>query len=483
MGYMIVRFVVLVWLTSRSAAFKPVNRLFWPVSQVVRHATTADNDQVDIPVTKKLTNLLTDLWGAVAFPDGETDFLLEDYGLNREQVRGFIDHFQSCKDCAGDSAFLMATQNNDDKDIFKLTPVAFTLLTDDGDDDGWGDWGESELVQRAELEKRDVEPIFPIENDDDIIIADTKKWVQKVIADFAICPFTIDPNKGGIPMGGVRYSVSRAKDPEEAFLRYWEEVKLTLEVPEKQVSTVLLVFPELELFGNYELFESYCECLQDALSKSAINLETEVQLVFFHPRFQFRDGKERSGESESAPNYARRSPWPMVNILRTNQVRAAQKGVPTGVVYQQNEERLNEVGAETLQRMLYTRDWTGLPMHTTSSKAIRRNIEEAKSKGEQVNLLDPILTSRSQDKWTRCPVQHSSDEGMSHAEKEDAVAAATVDGKCPVDHDGTNVAAGTAASVTEDQQNEEAEDAGDGGDEIDYLKLADDVDAWLADQY
>jgi len=100
-----------------------------------------------------------------------------------------------------------------------------------------------------------------------------------------------------------------------------------------------------------------------------------------------------------------------------------------------------------------------------------------------VNLLDPILTSRSQDKWTRCPVQHSSDEGMSHAEKEDAVAAATVDGKCPVDHDGTNVAAGTAASVTEDQQNEEAEDAGDGGDEIDYLKLADDVDAWLADQY
>jgi hypothetical protein len=30
-------------------------------------------------------------------------------------------------------------------------------------------------------------------------------------------------------------------------------------VPEKQVSTVLLVFPELELFGNYELFEAYCE--------------------------------------------------------------------------------------------------------------------------------------------------------------------------------------------------------------------------------
>ena len=39
----------------------------------------------------------------------------------------------------------------------------------------------------------------------------------------------------------------------------------------------------------------------------------------------------------------------MINILRTPQVRAAQKGVPTGVVYKQNEERLNAVGAEVLQ--------------------------------------------------------------------------------------------------------------------------------------
>jgi hypothetical protein len=85
------------------------------------------------------------------------------------------------------------------------------------------------------------------------------------------------------------------------------------------------------------------------LSKSALNLETEIQLVFFHPRFQFRDGQARSGSTEGAPNYARRGPWPMINILRTPQVRAAQKGVPTGVVYKQNEERLNAVGAKVLQ--------------------------------------------------------------------------------------------------------------------------------------
>ena len=33
----------------------------------------------------------------------------------------------------------------------------------------------------------------------------------------------------------------------------------SLKVSEKEMSTVLLVFPELGLFGDYELFEGYCE--------------------------------------------------------------------------------------------------------------------------------------------------------------------------------------------------------------------------------
>lgn len=52
---------------------------------------------------------------------------------------------------------------------------------------------------------------------------------------------------------------------------------------------------------------------------------------------------------EGAANFARRSPWPMVNILRSSQVRSAQKGIPTGQVYRQNEDRLNSVGTSTLQ--------------------------------------------------------------------------------------------------------------------------------------
>ena len=75
----------------------------------------------------------------------------------------------------------------------------------------------------------------------------------------------------------------------------------------------------------------------------------------------------------------------MINILRTSQVRAAQKGVPTGLVYKQNEERLNEVGTSILENMLYTRDWEGLPVHTqrdkaaANARALMRKVEQERS--------------------------------------------------------------------------------------------------------
>ena len=63
---------------------------------------------------------------------------------------------------------------------------------------------------------------------------------------------------------------------------------------------------------------------------------------------------------DAAANFARRSPYPMINLLRTPQVRAAQKGIPTGSVYDINEKNLHSVGVQELQDMLDARDWEGL---------------------------------------------------------------------------------------------------------------------------
>ena len=109
-------------------------------------------------------------------------------------------------------------------------------------------------------------------------------------------PVVTYPNPNPNPNPG-----SRATGPDEAFLRYWEEVQALLAVPEREMSTVLLVFPELELFGNFELFEAYCESLGDALCSSTMCMEDEIQLVFFHPKYQFRDGQVRTRSLHIAP--------------------------------------------------------------------------------------------------------------------------------------------------------------------------------------
>jgi hypothetical protein len=132
-------------------------------------------------------------------------------------------------------------------------------------------------------------------------------------------------------MGQVYYAVDRCSGIEEMYQSYWKEVVRVEISNEKDLSTTLLICPEF-CMDNVELFESFTNTLTQPLV--ALGVEDLLQLVFFHPLWTFRDGGDRFGAGGAA-NYARRSPWPMINILRTSQVRAAQKGIPTGLVYTQ----------------------------------------------------------------------------------------------------------------------------------------------------
>jgi hypothetical protein len=122
-----------------------------------------------------------------------------------------------------------------------------------------------------------------------------------------------------------------AQESKRCILVTGKEVVRVEQTNEKQLSTTLLICPEF-CMDNIEMFESFTNTLTQPLA--ALGVDELLQLVFFHPLWTFRDGGARFGEGAAA-NYARRSPWPMINILRTNQVRAAQKGIPTGLVYTQ----------------------------------------------------------------------------------------------------------------------------------------------------
>lgn len=229
------------------------------------------------------------------------------------------------------------------------------------DDEDWSHVAASIEEQAAEFDEEvEVEGegslpeiVDPIPDDDEELVTITKNWVRKLMSDMGVCPFTTGSDLAGLPIGNIYYTTDRCASVEEMYRSYWAEVVRVETLPEKELSTTLLIAPNF-CADNIELFENFSTSLTKPLE--SLQLEDLLQLVFFHPEWTFRDGGQRSG-TDSAANYARRSPWPMINILRTSQVRAAQRGIPTGLVYQQNERTLNSIGTEKLESMLRTRDW------------------------------------------------------------------------------------------------------------------------------
>ena len=282
----------------------------------------------------------------------------------------FMGHLDGCKDVCDHfgittavvpyrqegkiTGFTVKSYRNPDKDPDAFD-FAYDPFWDDGTDferlyDGIDDELEADAIKQANLPE--IENKIP--DDDDLIISITKTWVEKICSDMGICPFSRGAEKAGLPMGPVYYCVDRSTSMEDMYAAYWKEVVRVEQASENDLSTTLLIAPEFYI-DNVELFETFSNTLTQPLA--ALGVETLLQLVFFHPHWSFRDGGARAGGGQAA-NYARRSPWPMINILRTKQVRAAQKGIPTGLVYKQNEKTLGSVGAHQLEKMLRLRDWS-----------------------------------------------------------------------------------------------------------------------------
>jgi hypothetical protein len=168
--------------------------------------------------------------------------------------------------------------------------------------------------------------------------------------------------------------------------------------------------------------------------------------VFFHPSYQFRDVEGTSGKSKGAANFARRSPWPMINVLRKNQIEKAQKGIPTGQVYQQNGDRLLEIGIKPLEAMLHNRNWDVLPAKTAHAKAQRA----------RELLMEEGKLSASNEEFIRAL-------GIESVVEREEV------------HPSHNTALDNDSGISNNDN--DGEDSAE--EEIDYLALADSVEEWL----
>jgi hypothetical protein len=354
--------------------------------------------------------LLAGIWHQISeasgMPKGDAYSVLYpqmQHDLNTPRfLQSLFHHLDVCKDVCdhfGISTTLVPLQDAKTKQVIGFTAKSFRNPKDDtSEDDGddmdmefpydpmWDDGTDYDTLYAGIDDEYDDGPAgsksaasssssssTPIENevpsDDETITEITQQWVGKLMSDMGICPFTSGPNRAGLPLGDVLYTLDRSSTVEDMYARFWKEVIRIEQVKEKDLSTTLLIVPHFFLH-NVEMFDNFSNTLTQSLT--SLQIEDLIQLVFFHPHWSFRDGMDRSGAgSAAAANYARRSPWPMINLLRTTQVRSAQRGIPTGAVYQQNAKALASVGVDKLEDMLRQRDWS----HVEEYKVNRRELD------------------------------------------------------------------------------------------------------------
>uniref|UniRef100_A0A6S8Z4E4 Uncharacterized protein n=2 Tax=Ditylum brightwellii TaxID=49249 RepID=A0A6S8Z4E4_9STRA len=364
-------------VVGRAPNQQNVNRVNLPAPLHMSDELEADEELHPHDPAKTTPQLLASIWNLISrgkdmvrgesftviFPEIISDL------NNKSYLQRLFGHLDTCKDVCDHfgintvlvpyyegkqiTGFTAKSYRNPDKvnedGEYQFDPDPFWDDDEEWDFSGVDDDDDEKIDEMADL----PEIVDPIPQDDEEITQITRNWVSKMMADLALCPFTASDDRSGVPMGPVFYKIDRGTDIEQMYETYWKEVVRVEQSKEKDLSTTLLILPEF-LIGNVELFENWCNTLTQPLE--ALQVEDLLQIIFFHPQWTFRDGGERSGMG-SAANYARRSPWPMINLIRTNQVRAAQKGIPTGLVYTQNEKTLSGIGTKTLEKMLRLRDW------------------------------------------------------------------------------------------------------------------------------
>jgi hypothetical protein len=350
--------------------------------------------------------LLAGIWHQISeasgMPKGDTYSVLYphmQHDLNTPRfLQSLFHHLDVCKDVCdhfGISTTLVPLQDAKTKQVIGFTAKSFRNPKDASQEDGddmefpydpmWDDGTDYDTLYAGIDDEYDDGPAgsksaassssssaTPIENEvpseDETITEITQQWVGKLMSDMGICPFTSGPNRAGLPLGDVLYTLDRSTTVEDMYARFWKEVIRIEQVKEKDLSTTLLIVPHFFLH-NVEMFENFSNTLTQSLT--SLQIEDLIQLVFFHPHWSFRDGMDRSGAgSAAAANYARRSPWPMINLLRTNQVRSAQRGIPTGAVYQQNAKALAAVGVDKLEGMLRQRNWSDIEEYKVNRREL-----------------------------------------------------------------------------------------------------------------
>jgi hypothetical protein len=262
-----------------------------------------------------------------------------------------------------------------------------------------------------------------------IINQSTQQWVQRLLVEQQICPFTKSRKYSGqgladvnIPVGRIDYQASTAVTMEALMADTWTAILNMIQSGPQQVSSILLAAPN----WNQD-FDEWAGPIFHVLEACVVvaQAEGQVGVVCFHPLYQVSDGSvfPGFGHMHSVPRleqwvqqdeeqqqqqqgtlplaisktdsrnttttttttttngdlllsltscdvaaggaWQRRTPHATINVLRADQLEAAEKKRFSSKLYPRNIRRLYEIGWDKLQEDL-DREQQQQQQHTAS---------------------------------------------------------------------------------------------------------------------
>lgn len=168
----------------------------------------------------------------------------------------------------------------------------------------------------------------------------TRRWIASLVVGLNLCPFA----KRVFDGDQIRYRVSAASESAALLIELTAELQTLVGTRRENIETSFLIHPHaLHDFLDFNDFLGVAENLV-----SDLGLSGTVQLVGFHPAYQFH------GTSGDAPeNYTNRSPYPMIHLLReTSVTEAAATGGDLEEIPRRNIALLKEMGTEKILQRL-----------------------------------------------------------------------------------------------------------------------------------
>ncbi|MCO4770912.1 MAG: DUF1415 domain-containing protein [Deltaproteobacteria bacterium] len=144
-------------------------------------------------------------------------------------------------------------------------------------------------------------------------VAATEQWLREFVVRLDLCPFAAAPLRAG----RVRISASRGVTAQEMLAELLDEVAT---LREGVAATTLFVVAGADgrpgLLDDWDEFQDIMAFSEDLLERAGDG--EFVQIVGFHPDYIFGDAP-----LDDPANATNRSPFPMIHLLRRDEVAAA----------------------------------------------------------------------------------------------------------------------------------------------------------------